>query len=76
MRKLLFILIILAGCSEDPEVVKTGCHTGVDKFSGQREFIRCATKEQFNAGSNVNAGGISYWNSYTGHKWELCDNCK
>ena len=77
MRKFFAILLILAACSgEDEDPSGNGCLTGINKSSGQRELIRCCTKEEYLAGSNVSAGGTANWNSYTGHSWAVCDDCK
>jgi hypothetical protein len=66
---------LVSGCSEkeDPKPSE-GCLTGINN-DGVRVQIRCCTREEYLAGSNVNAGGTASWESYTGHKWELCDSC-
>jgi hypothetical protein len=74
MKKLFFMLLILSACSEGEES-NVGCLTGVNS-SGDRVLIRCSTKAEFRAGSNVNAGGTANWKSFTQHQWEKCENCK
>lgn len=73
----LAILLILTACNSDDEPSSgKGCLTGISKQSGQRELIRCCTREQYLAGSNTSAGGTSSWNGYSSHKWEVCPDCK
>ena len=48
MKKLLFIALIIAGCS-DP-VVEKGCF--VADYEGEEVFVRCVTKEQFHSLKN------------------------
>lgn len=80
MKHVILILFLFCSvsfsCSEDDDPSGNGCLTGVNKSSGQRELIRCCTKEEYLAGSNVSAGGTANWNSYTGHSWAVCDDCK
>jgi hypothetical protein len=78
---IIFCLIIISSCGpdldhEDPNE-GIGCMTGIPKTGGsQRVLMRCCTRKEYLAGENVNAGGVSYFNSYTDHKWEKCDDCK
>lgn len=74
MKKYIVVLLFVIGCSEtEKELI--GCTTGIPKGETERVLIRCSTKKQFLAGNNTSQGGISYWNSYTGHKFEECSNC-
>jgi hypothetical protein len=83
MKQLLIILCVLCAFAcgpdledEDPKA-GIGCHTGIPKSgNGDRILVRCCTHKEFLAGENVNAGGVSYFNAYTDHKWEKCDDCK
>jgi hypothetical protein len=70
-----FLFVGLIGCSEDDPEPKTKCMTGINQ-DGARVMIRCATQQQFNAGSNVSAGGTAQWDLYTQHKLEECGQCK
>lgn len=62
-------------CSEDETEPKTRCLYGIDT-GGVRYFMRCCTKQQYLAGSNVAAGGTANWNNYPYHEWKECDRCK
>jgi hypothetical protein len=75
MKKLIFAFALLASCSEDDKGPETKCLTG-ENSTGTRVFIKCLTREQYLAGSNVQAGGSPEWNYYIRHEWEECDNCK
>lgn len=78
MKTLLITLIlaILMSCSEgetvEPQSEK-GCLTGI--INGKRAFIRCCTRQEYLAGSNVNQGGTSTWNNYTAHQWTPVSDC-
>lgn len=75
MKKLFFILLVLAACSEDePQSEQKGCISGLTG-GGDRVNIRCATRQEFLAGSNVNQGGTSNWTNYTKHEWKKVSNC-
>lgn len=77
MKKLLVILFIAVGCSDDEPQTDHGCLTAIPKSGPQtRVLIRCSTKEQYLAGSNTTQGGTSSWTLYTGHQWAKCDDCK
>lgn len=82
MKKVLAICLLafIYSCGPDPEpspkpVTDQGCLTGVNSH-GNRVLIRCCTQAQYQAGSNVNQGGIASWNNYTDHKWEKCSECQ
>lgn len=75
MKKIIFILLLFCSCEEE-EVTDLGCQTGIYKGTTDRVFMRCATRQQYMAGDNVNAGGISYSRNYDHQKWEKCDRCK
>jgi hypothetical protein len=71
------LLLLICSCSEDDPGVQMGCLSGVTG-GGDRITIRCCTKQEFQAGSNVNAGGTANWNLYTQHQWKAvsdCDKC-
>jgi hypothetical protein len=72
---LLSILLILASCDKDDPGPQLGCSTGVRKSSGQRELIRCCTKEQHLSGDNVNEGGVSSFSFFTNHEWTAVSDC-
>ena len=72
----IMFLVSLFSCSEDEPETLQGCLTGVHKLGTDRELIRCCTREEYLAGSNVNAGGTANWSNYTKHQWEKCDQCK
>lgn len=80
MQRLITILLISAslvlGCSDDDPKPKVGCMTGIPKIGDPvRTFFRCGTQEEFNAGSNVGAGGSAAWTSFTQHQWEPISDC-
>jgi hypothetical protein len=79
MKTFILCIILIAGlsvgCSEKQDPTNQGCLTGVNS-DGNRVLIRCCTKDQYLAGSNVNAGGTAIWPNYSGHKWESCQDCK
>lgn len=64
----------MVACSEDEPKVQVGCSTGMR--DGKRQLVSCGTKEQYLAGSNVAAGGVSWFGNYTQHQWEPAKNCK
>lgn len=74
------VILILAlaffSCSDDDDPTDKGCLTGVPKGQTERILIKCSTHDQYLAGSNTGAGGTSAWDSYSGHKWEKCGDCK
>jgi hypothetical protein len=71
--KKIFILLMFFACQEDPGP-QMGCSTGIR--DGERKLLRCSTKEEHLAGSNVNAGGVSYFQNYTRHEWEPVRDCQ
>lgn len=80
MKKLAILsIILLSSCYQQDEEINPSnerrCITGINS-KGERVFIRCATMEQFMAGSNVNAGGTANFANFKGHKWEGCERCK
>jgi hypothetical protein len=76
MKKMILIFAVFAlSCSDDESGPQTGCLTGLNS-SGDRVLIKCVTKKQYGAGSNVGAGGTAEWDYYTAHQWEECENCK
>lgn len=76
MKKAIFILLLVAaiGCTKEtgPQM---GCMTGIPKGYTNRGLIRCCTKEQYQAGNNVAAGGTANWTQFTNHQWTPIDNC-
>jgi hypothetical protein len=82
MKNILIIaILIMFSCSEEAPEPQMGCITGVSKSdpSGERVSMGCRTREQFLAGDNVSAGGVSYFGNYTQHQWKAvsdCDKCK
>lgn len=77
MKQVVLILALFAfSCSDDDPTSETGCLTGIPSGSTDRVLIKCATREQFLAGSNVSAGGTSSWNAFTQHQWAKCSDCK
>lgn len=80
MKYTIIIFFLLLACKEeDPapqqQVTDKGCQSGKTS-KGDWVFLRCATYEQFQAGSNVSQGGISNFGNYTDHKWEKCSQCQ
>lgn len=76
MRVLSIIICVVAlSCGGDDEV-QMGCITGEVLGTGIRVPIQCTTKAEFEAGSNVKAGGIKTWNSYSSHQWEAVSDCQ
>lgn len=79
MKKLIFILaLIAAGCSDEEVTTNKGCQTGVIKTdpTNTRTFIRCCTQAEALAGNNVAAGGTASYTYYNSVKWEKCSDCK
>jgi len=77
MKKTIFILALLAiaaSCTKEtgPQM---GCMTGIPKGYTNRALIRCCTKEQYQAGNNVAAGGIASFTNYTSVTWTPVANC-
>lgn len=78
--KSIFLILFLAlsvatSCKKDA-VTGKGCLTGLYKGgSGDRIFIRCCTQAEYQAGSNVTAGGTSDLGNYTSIQWTPIDNC-
>jgi hypothetical protein len=77
-----FIIVIIAGlvwlCSScNNDEVQMGCQTGILKTGdpNERITIRCCTKEEHNAGSNVAIGGTDLFQYYTSVKWEPVKDC-
>lgn len=70
------VIYWLTSCSEE-NTSNLGCVRGISKSNpnGGLVRVRCCTREEFLAGSNVNQGGVSYWSSYTNHKWEPVNDC-
>lgn len=75
MKKLLAILLMTTvvtwlpvACSEDEEKDPNDalvCMTGIPKSGGtDRELIRCCTRKEALAGSNVSAGGLKRVENY------------
>lgn len=71
---LILFVFMFIGCAKDDPGPQMGCLTGLTG-NGTRVTIRCCTKEQFQAGSNVNAGGTSNWSTYTSHEWKAVSDC-
>lgn len=71
----MFVLVLIFSCEDSEPESDIGCLTGIPKGQNYRVTIRCCTHKQALAGDNVNAGGISNWNSYTDHKWDKCSDC-
>lgn len=69
MRKLIFLLFLVGCTKNEPKL--TGCVTGINKSSGQRESMGCWSHKDFISGTHA----ISYWNSYTSQKWIECSSC-
>jgi len=69
------LLFLLWSCS-DPIESSLGCRTAADKSTGQRVFLRCETREQFNP-TKIRA---SQWDTtdslYTDYRFEDCEQCK
>lgn len=77
MKHVIWIFLIIAlACSDDESNSDQGCLTGIPKSGGNRVLIRCSTNKQYLAGSNTSAGGTASWDSYTGHQWAKCNDCK
>lgn len=77
MKKAIFILLLVAamGCTKEEAGPQMGCMTGIPKGYTNRGLIRCCTKEQYLAGSNVAAGGIASFTNYTSVTWTPVANC-
>lgn len=81
MKRLIICIVFLTlfvGCEEEEDPnAGTGCLTAYPKAGAEadRFTIRCCTRQEFLAGSNVSAGGTANWTLYAGHKWEKCSDC-
>lgn len=76
------LVLVASSCSsEDPQPESNmGCVTGILKgsTSGDRVYIGCYTLKQYNAGNNVDAGGVAAFGNYTSlqfNKTNSCDDC-
>lgn len=69
-----FLFLIVFSCRDD-DTIQMGCITGEVLGTGVRVPIRCATKKQFEFGSNITAGGTTTWNNYTNHSWSPVSDC-
>jgi len=78
----LSLLLIVLSCKDEPSIDannpdQIGCLKGVNKNSpgSSPVLIRCCTKREYLAGSNVNAGGTANWTNYTNHQWTAVASC-
>lgn len=72
------IILSLTDCNKrtDPAPL-TGCWTGMR--DGKRQLIDCCLKNEYLAGNNVAAGGVSWCVNYTDWKYEpslTCQTCQ
>ena len=68
-------MIAFAACKEEDNGPQMGCMTGIPKGYTNRGLIRCCTREQYLAGSNVAAGGTPSFKDFTSIKWEATSDC-
>jgi hypothetical protein len=54
---------------------KRGCLSGIRNGETTRANIRCCTRDEFLAGSNVSKGGTSEWTLYTKQEWKAAGSC-
>lgn len=72
---LLTIVVAAFSCSDDDDP-EMGCMTGIPKSGGtHRELIKCCTRDQYLAGSNVKAGGDARFSNYNTVQWTPADDC-
>lgn len=71
-----FVAAVVSCTKEDPKPKNVkGCQSGADPTTGQIVTYRCATHEEFLAGSNTSKGGTPSFNYYKNNKWEECQKC-
>jgi hypothetical protein len=73
MKTKIFILLIslfAISCSNEENPTEAGCVTGI--LGGDRVFIRCSTRGEFDGETKES----HEWGLYKDCKWEKCDNCK
>lgn len=79
MKAFVLFLVLFAsvsfGCEEKEIKSDKGCLTGIPDGLNYRVLIRCCTRAEYAAGSNVNAGGTANWTSYSQHEWKPVDDC-
>ena len=72
MRKVIFFLLVLCSCVEQDEPTPMiGCLTAVSHATGERVFIRCQPRTQF----DLNRGVLGVDDFYS-YQWEPCAECK
>lgn len=76
MKRLITIVMLAfaIACNQEDPGPQMGCSTGMR--NGTRHLLRCCTREQWLAGNNEAAGGISYFQNYTDHQWKSVKDCK
>lgn len=80
-RSIAILLLIVSSmsCTKEDNGPQMGCMTGIPKGYTKRGLIRCCTKDQYNAGGNVAAGGIASFSNYTSVTWTpvaKCSDCQ
>lgn len=57
MKKYFIVFIVLIACNKTTtqDKLQTGCEYGVNKSTGNREFIQCVPREVYAAGTNQTA---------------------
>jgi hypothetical protein len=76
IKKLIIIgSVFIISCDTEPNEPQHGCLTGINKSTNVRGLLRCCTRQEFLAGSDVSNGGTSNWDVYTQHQWKAVKNC-